>query len=258
MQHYFDVRVAVEYGVTEAILLNNIFFWVEKNKANEQGFHDGRYWTYNTVKAFVALFPYLTGKQVRNALNKLKREGLVVTGNYSENQYDRTLWYSLTDKAYMLLDPKSPICPTGQMELPEKANQFAQKGKSICPTGQIYYYTNSKPDNKPNIEEAPKGKINYAEFVWLTELEYEALQKRLGSKEAVNECITILDNYKGSNGKEYVSDYRAILSWVIDRYKERHTDDKKKASNNVAGTTLEVLARMRAKKEGGQHGELQQ
>lgn len=43
MQHYFDVRVAVEYGVTEAILLNNIFFWVEKNKANEQGFHDGRY-----------------------------------------------------------------------------------------------------------------------------------------------------------------------------------------------------------------------
>lgn len=236
MQHYFDVRVAVEYGVTEAILLNNIFFWVEKNKANEQGFHDGRYWTYNTVKAFAALFPYLTGKQVRNALNKLKREGLVVTGNYSENQYDRTLWYSLTDKAYMLLDPKSPICPTGQ----------------------IYYYTNSKPDNKPNIEEAPKGKINYAEFVWLTELEYEALQKRLGSKEAVNECITILDNYKGSNGKEYVSDYRAILSWVIDRYKERHTDDKKKASNNVAGTTLEVLARMRAKKEGGQHGELQQ
>lgn len=236
MQHYFDVRVAVEYGVTEAILLNNIFFWVEKNKANEQGFHDGRYWTYNTVKAFAALFPYLTGKQVRNALNKLKREGLVVTGNYSENQYDRTLWYSLTDKAYMLLDPKSPICPTGQ----------------------IYYYTNSKSDNKPNIEEAPKGKINYAEFVWLTELEYEALQKRLGSKEAVNECITILDNYKGSNGKEYVSDYRAILSWVIDRYKERHTDDKKKASNNVAGTTLEVLARMRAKKEGGQHGELQQ
>lgn len=32
--------------------------------------------------------------------------------------------------------------------------------------------------------------------------------------------IEILDNYKGSKNKKYASDYRAILNWVVDRYKE--------------------------------------
>ena len=32
--------------------------------------------------------------------------------------------------------------------------------------------------------------------------------------------IEILDNYKGSKGKKYRSDYRAILNWVVNRYNE--------------------------------------
>lgn len=32
--------------------------------------------------------------------------------------------------------------------------------------------------------------------------------------------IEILDNYKGATGKRYASDYRAILSWVVDRLRE--------------------------------------
>lgn len=69
----------------------------------------------------------------------------------------------------------------------------------------------------------PKGKAadktQYAEFVTMTEREYNSLCERVGERGA-KRCIEILDNYKGANGKRYASDYRAILSWVITKYNE--------------------------------------
>ena len=34
MQHSFNIELAKEYGILEAIIINNLFFWIEKNKAN--------------------------------------------------------------------------------------------------------------------------------------------------------------------------------------------------------------------------------
>ena len=51
MQHSFDIEIAEKYGVSEAILLQHLWFWIEKNKANEVNFYDGTYWTYNSIKA---------------------------------------------------------------------------------------------------------------------------------------------------------------------------------------------------------------
>ena len=40
-------------------------------------------------------------------------------------------------------------------------------------------------------------------------------------KSKFNEAIEKLSSYKYASGKKYKSDYRAILSWVVDAYKER-------------------------------------
>lgn len=76
-------------------------------------------------------------------------------------------------------------------------------------------------------EEAPKKpakkepeKKSYAEFVKMTEVSYNRLIELYG-KEFADTCITELDLYKGSKGKTYKDDYRAILSWVVDRVKEK-------------------------------------
>jgi DNA-binding PadR family transcriptional regulator len=103
MIHSFDIEIAQAYGVNAAIILNNMYFWVEKNRANETNFHDGRYWTYNSVKAFSKLFPYLTPRAISTALKKLIDDGLVITGNYNKSSYDRTLWYAITEKGYSIL-----------------------------------------------------------------------------------------------------------------------------------------------------------
>jgi hypothetical protein len=59
----------------------------------------------------------------------------------------------------------------------------------------------------------------YAEDVLLTEAEHEKLIKSLGA-EGAEWCIRKLSAYKGSTGKTYVSDYKAILSWVIGTFKK--------------------------------------
>ena len=128
MNHQFNVTIAKEYGLLEAILLFNIDYWVRKNKANNKHFYDGRYWTYNSVVAFAELFPYATSKQIRTALDHLRKEGIICTGQYGDS-FDKSLWYSVTDKGIAILHGEEPaegksICPTGQMDSPHRANDI--------------------------------------------------------------------------------------------------------------------------------------
>ena len=85
MQHHFDIEIAEAYGLNEAIILNNIRFWVIHNEANGTNFHDGRYWTYNSMKAFEKLFPYMKPFAIRTALKTLEENGLIITGNYNKS-----------------------------------------------------------------------------------------------------------------------------------------------------------------------------
>jgi hypothetical protein len=62
-------------------------------------------------------------------------------------------------------------------------------------------------------------KTKFSEFVSLTSDEHSSLVAKLG-EEGATRCIALLDNYKGACGKKYVSDYHAILNWVIKRYEE--------------------------------------
>ena len=96
--HIFDTEHAEKYGVNCAIILYNIIFWLKKNKANDTNLHDDRYWTYNSIRAFNTIFDYLTPKQIRGALDYLREEGVLITGNYNTMNGDKTLWYSLSDE----------------------------------------------------------------------------------------------------------------------------------------------------------------
>ena len=103
MQHSFNIELAKEYGILEAIIINNLFFWIEKNKANNVSYYDGTYWTYNSIKALNELFPYASERKISYALKHLEEEGIIKTGNYNKLAYDRTLWYAFTEKGISIL-----------------------------------------------------------------------------------------------------------------------------------------------------------
>lgn len=69
---------------------------------------------------------------------------------------------------------------------------------------------------KESKKKVKEKKVKLAEFVSMTQDEFDKLVTTYGQKDT-QKLVDILDNYKGSSGKTYKSDYRAILSWVIKR-----------------------------------------
>ncbi|QGZ55110.1 hypothetical protein [Paraburkholderia acidiphila] len=129
--HSFSPAIATEHGVIAAVLINHLSFWIEHNRANKVNFHDERWWTYNSLKAFEKQFPYLTLKQIRGALEKLVEKNVLLTGHFHENKYDRRTWYAFADETrYLDLEPVATDLPSG-------ANGHAVKGKSVCRQGQM-------------------------------------------------------------------------------------------------------------------------
>ena len=80
-------------------------------------------------------------------------------------------------------------------------------------------------DKEEEEEEEEEEKEKYAECVSMTKIEYEKLTTKYG-KDFTIKCIEKLDNYKGSNGKKYKSDYRTILNWVVDEIKKNNIQQK--------------------------------
>lgn len=103
MRHSFEVALAVKYGIESSIVLCQLEYWITKNREFNKNFHEGRYWTYNSNKDLKKYFPYLTERQINYTINKLKKEELILTDNFNKNPLDRTIWYTLTDKAFAIL-----------------------------------------------------------------------------------------------------------------------------------------------------------
>lgn len=92
--------------------------------------------------------------------------------------------------------------------------------------------TTQKRTNKNVKNEKNDKKNNYAEFVSLSESEYQKLVDEHG-QEFTDACIRALDNYKAAKGAKYKSDYRAILNWVV----EKVMDDQRKLKVISGGQT---------------------
>lgn len=103
MYHSFNTDIATKYGIAAATILNHLCFWIKKNEANGDNFHDGLYWTYCSRDGFEKLFPYLSARQIDYAIKKLIDGGIVITGNFNKSTYDRTLWYAITKVGYSIL-----------------------------------------------------------------------------------------------------------------------------------------------------------
>jgi hypothetical protein len=146
---FYSRRVAVKVGLAASVIYAHICYWIRKNKANEKHFYNGKYWTYNSMKAFASYFPELTEKQVRTALEKLIQANLIESANFNKTGYDRTLWYSLKEEN-----------EDYQIDMPKNELPFAQKGTPIPNINQ----TDKQSVKKENIKkkeslELPLGEM---------------------------------------------------------------------------------------------------
>ena len=124
-------HVAARYGFEEAVFLHSIMYWYKTNRANNRNYQDGRWWTYNSIKAFTEIFPWWTEKQIRRIANSCREQGAIIAGAYNEDRRDRSLWYTPGDellRLYGLAETGNCTCPNGQMQSPDGADELAQMG----------------------------------------------------------------------------------------------------------------------------------
>ena len=104
MTHHFNTEIAKIYGIEEAIIIDNLFFWIIKNEANGKNFFEGRYWTFNSVKSYNKLFIYMTESKIYRILNKLVSKDIIIKDNFNDSAFDRKGWYAFSDNGKSILE----------------------------------------------------------------------------------------------------------------------------------------------------------
>jgi hypothetical protein len=105
-KYIFSESVAIEVGFEEAVMLSNIHFWVKHNEkiGHENHFHNGKFWTYGSVEYFVEQYPFWTHSMIKRILKKLKDANYIETGVFNKYGYDKTKWYTTTQKTDQIME----------------------------------------------------------------------------------------------------------------------------------------------------------
>lgn len=83
--------VATVIGLNEAIVLQQVRYWLTKSKH----IYDGRKWTYHTFEEWHDEFPFWSIRTIKRIFHNLEKEGLLITGNFNKQKFDKTKWYSI-------------------------------------------------------------------------------------------------------------------------------------------------------------------
>lgn len=92
--------------LNEAIVLNQLNYWLRINRKAGKNFIDDRYWVYNSYSDWKAKdFPYWSKKTIQRTFTRLENKGVVVSANYNKLGIDKTKWYTIdTEKLQELVD----------------------------------------------------------------------------------------------------------------------------------------------------------
>lgn len=165
--YYFDPDVAKEFGMAAAVLFQNIVFWIKKNEANKQKshYHKDRYWTYNSIDAFIELFPFMKRYTIKKSLKLLEEKGMILIDKFNEESFDHTQWYALGDLGQKVADEQSkPTIVRNQPNDCAKTNNRKVENEQPIP---YIERTNNKQENissinnsiyTPNTKEGDKKK----------------------------------------------------------------------------------------------------
>ena len=149
-----------------------------------------------------------TRVNVNDKLSRLVKRGLL-SRSYGSHNGKPTI-------DYVAIVPE--VCQDS-IQCKESLQQLSIKLTPDCDESLHNNKVDNLNDNQNTVTTSRAKKvelIQYAEFVSMTADEHQKLVDEFGETDTAS-LIQILDNYKGSSGKKYKSDYRAIRSWCVER-----------------------------------------
>ena len=85
-------KLAEEVGLNEAILLQQLHYWLNNKSAK---FIDGKKWIYNTYKDWEKQFPFWSNATIRRTINSCEKQNMILSANYNKLGFDKTKWYTI-------------------------------------------------------------------------------------------------------------------------------------------------------------------
>lgn len=84
-------KLAAAIGLNEAIILQQLHYWLEKSKNVRDGFR----WVYNTYEEWQKQFPFWSESTIKRTIKKLEGQHLIIVGKYNKLKIDNTKWYRI-------------------------------------------------------------------------------------------------------------------------------------------------------------------
>lgn len=182
MEHHFNIEIAKEYGIEEAILLHHFYYWIAKNAANDKHFHDGLYWTYNSKKAYADFFVYMNETKIFRVIKHLEDEKIITKGNFNTDKWDKTNWYAITKKGLVFLNDNGYDMKPFSISLQNDALDCVKMNDGACQNEQsiIINNTNKNNTNNNNKEENTNVSPKKNDYQAIVDCWNEYNGKRLG------------------------------------------------------------------------------
>lgn len=100
VKHSFNPKYAQKYGIEEAIIIENIKFWIDNKNAfsDEKIWYNGKLWLRLTGEYLYDNFNYITRSTMRRTLYRLIESNVLETDSFNDVEMCRGLWYAFTDK----------------------------------------------------------------------------------------------------------------------------------------------------------------
>lgn len=191
-------ELAVVIGLNEAIVLQQMQYWLLENEREGRSYHDGYYWTYNSYRAWQDQFPFWSQKTIKRTIATLEKRGLLISGVFNKSRVDRTKWYRIDFTQTLSVEGMGSNCPHAM------GQNDPMQGAKTSPSNQRLTTEINTETNNHEV---------YGEFgnVLLTDTEYQKLQAKLDGK--AGDLIERLSGYMASKGKRYKSHYATLLNW---------------------------------------------
>lgn len=247
--HLFNTEDAKAYGVVPAIILYDIRIYIRGKISRDearQTIKDGelagqeRHWIYDSINSISSRHPYLTKDEVRRAMEKLLKKGVLIRGYYNQTPYDRTSWWALKDESIVVL-PKSSMIPD-VAELPNACGTIAKSNWQGCqielaelpnPIGTIAKSYKGTIEPLLNPIEPSSSTVEYVNLpqwnlIKLTQTEIDKIKTRFADnnmgRDDIHYALSQFQDWAESNPlkfKKRKSHYLCLIDWPMRKAMEQ-------------------------------------
>lgn len=140
-------------GLNNAIVIQQIHYWLEINRKAKINFYDERTWTYNTYEDWQKdNFDFWSIATLKRIFKTLFEKNILLKNNYNKHKYDRKLWVTLN---YDKLDDLLNEYNNKQVENVEISTEYQSDTMSDSNIVSDCNYAKDQTDTMQNISLTP-------------------------------------------------------------------------------------------------------